>query len=389
MRKRHPLVPKIKIPRAPKVFRGRRTAHGPARIPKRSHMDKQAFSSGRAAIAWLMQGGDTKTPETASAPATKAAVKRAARAITPDKAPKPTMTAAQYIAQLPPALVMRGDGGTASVDDVIKRIRSELDGAVKAGVFPSGTKINTRKGSGSSSIRSEVSVWPGQVLSNEYTEHVMDPSIKWDPDFQRWKKHSDPRLSAELNKALETIEKIAERHNYNKSDSMTDHFNYGYSYDADADPVIDTAKNGIKLEIDAAFRELVAKTTAAAKAVGPACTKSVLGTARIESAYPSNMEQLIRIAERAKGQPVEYDGSRRGWFPKADIKDHETIKLGKSEYIVVSKSASGYSLMGARGGSSSLTRAGNNPDSWGHISHGSPNNITWYRKAADGTFHRL
>jgi hypothetical protein len=75
---------------------------------------------------------------------------------------------------------------------------------------------------------------------------------------------------------------------------------------------------GIKLEADKDFADLMRRGQDAARAVGPAATKSICGNADLRSADASCIEHLIKIADRAKGRPVEYDKRRRGWFPVSE-----------------------------------------------------------------------
>jgi hypothetical protein len=292
------------------------------------------FGSGAAAMAWLTGreskptgrkksaatldreigeylSGSSSTPPTATRPPRAPRAAKAPKS-TPAKTPRATMTSAEFMSSLPPARSRRGNDWVNDVE-LAKIIRNECAAAVTAGALPAGTKVSVRI-LHHKSLSVEIVGWEGAVFSNAYTEHLMDPKgTPW--NSEAWSRESDPRLTEPLNRAVKLIEKIADRHNYNNSDYMTDYFDVGYYLSVDARPVEHAAETGIKRESDKTFRELAARAEVAARAVGPDATKSICGRGGVDSADTWALERLIKIADRAKGRPVEYDKRRRGWFP--------------------------------------------------------------------------
>ena len=366
-------------------------------------MEKRTAASGKEAMGWLLRGEETSTGSEAklereiaqslagSKPASKAPRKPAAvRKARPVATPRGSMTLAQFMSSLPPDLNMRG-ANSASRADVTKQIRANLAAALKAGVIPEGTKLSVTQDT-SKGINVDITAWRGQVLSDAYLEHVMDPSVKWDPPYRggRDDDEKDARLSRDINRTIAAITRIGNRHNFDESDSQSDYFHTGYSLRVGADGAVDAAETGAKLESNKELRALMDKAMVAAKAVGPAATKSICGSADLGRASTHCLEQLIRLAERAGGKPVEYDGRRRGWYPVDPAKSHlGTIKLGKTTYEVVTKEDADISLLGPRGGWSSLVRNQKKPDLWAHVGFGSGNTTVWYRRNADETFTQI
>lgn len=302
-----------------------------------------------------------------------------------------SMTKAQYLAQLRPPLSLLGDDRVSRAD-VTKRIREEIAGAIRAGALPAGTQVSVSQPSGHKSINVRITKWSGPVFTNAYTEHLMDPKgTKWEEpprsaDHLGW----DPRYTDELNRAIVFLEKLRERHNYDRSDSMTDYFDTGYYGDTSAGPVRDAAKMGIEQESNKEFADLLRRGHEAARAVGPKATKSICRTADLSRASQYCLEHLIRVAERAKGRPVEYDASRRGWFPVDESRaSARKLTLGKTTYNIMAATKSDMALAGPRGATSSLVQNQKNPTLWAHVPFSNPNNVTWYRQNEDGTFTRI
>jgi len=367
-------------------------------------MTKQQFSSGHAAMKWLIGGADEPTststksakqlereideeiapriPGTTGKPLPPFPSGRRGASARPARTPKPAsakpakakrggMTLGQYLDSLPPPLVLRGRD-SVTVKKVAEVVRKELAGAVDAGALPEGTKFSVR--SDHNSMRVEITHWMGEVFSKRYLKHLMDPKgTPWDRDVQielRDREHMgsdyasrrfDVSLSSALNKALVAVDKIADRHNYNNSDTQRDHFDVGYYLSVDAQPLEDAAKQGVMAESNQEFRELLRRGEEAAAALGPAATKSICGKS-LQHAGEHCLKHLIRLAERAAGRPVVHD-PRRGWVP-VDRQEIETlanlpaIELGGTAYRVASGSIEKGSatLIGPRGGEAIFIR---------------------------------
>jgi hypothetical protein len=375
------------------------------------------FGSGKEAISYLFGRSEAPPPsgktraqldaeieEALEGPkATKAPKARAPSKPRAKKAAAPArrngnggQTPAQFIAALPPALSLRGPGSVRRAE-IYKTIRAQLAAAIAAGALPGVTKISVT--SDHNSLHVDVSAWTGQVFTNAYLEHLMDPKgTPWEREQQEKYRGDyehrtwDPRLVEPLNRALQTIEKIANRHNYNNSDLMTDYFDVGYYLHVGARPVIDAAEHGIKTESDQAYQKLLADATIAARAVGPAATKAICGSKDLRGADQWCLDRLIKLAESAAGRPVEYSKSGRGWYPVKEVATSgPPIKLGKTEYRVThgSREEGVFQLLGPGGGMSTLIRSSSSkqPALWAHTKYGGGNRgATWYWRDPDGSF---
>ena len=222
------------------------------------------------------------------------------------------MTGAEYLASLPPPLDLQGNDAPSEAM-ILQRIRDEVNGAAKAGAVPAGTKFGVRKRH-YKAFTVEITEWPGAVLSEGYQEHLLDPKgTPWNPRYDR---AFDAMLSPELNDALKLIERIAERHNYtDRTDPYADYSRSGYYMTVTANPVIAAARQGLALESNKEFSKLFERAKVAAKALGPAATKSVCGKKSLERAGDYCLGQLIKLAERAGGRPVKYDKRMGAWLP--------------------------------------------------------------------------
>jgi hypothetical protein len=176
----------------------------------------------------------------------------------------PTLDA--YMASLPPALDL--EKTYVDTATITKRIRAELAAAVTAGVFPAGTRFAVRKDH-HKSIDVDIVAWDGAVLCDAYIDHVMDATTR-DKIFESeatrvlgrhgW-RYGDKRCTVALNQAMVDADRLANRHNYNNSDSMTDYFDVGYYLDVDANTVIGLAEQAIRAESDPALAELTARAS--------------------------------------------------------------------------------------------------------------------------------
>lgn len=272
---------------------------------------------------------------------------------------------ADFIAGLPPPMDTHGGyEGT----QLSKRIRSELAAAVKAGVFPVGTTFSVRKDH-HKSYRVDITEWPtGAVFTEHYVAWRMEQELTGAKDARGnltasykapdqadsgtnlvwrndgWRPVYDVRCTDAVNDAIRDAKSIADRHNYNNSDPMTDYFDVGYYLTVDAGSVVGAAEQGLIAECSPEFAELLRRAQDAANAVGDACTAAVLGRRGFQGACRYRLDELIRIADRANGRPVAYDKRRRGWFPVekqrlgarpgtrtlADVADSRTAELTRA-----------------------------------------------------------
>jgi hypothetical protein len=379
------------------------------------------FESGKSAMAWLLHGEGkpsksareleaeirvetaTRIPGTTGKPMapfpgprtakqTRTSAKRSSTA-------KPGMTKAQFLSSLPPAIDLTG-GKSGKLDDLPKRIREECKLAINAGLLPKGTEISVRKNH-HASYHVQITAWPGQVFNDKYLEHYLDVSTR-DKDFTegdderyshsgRARSRFDNRLTKELNEALVLIDALAERHNYDRSQIETDYFDVGYYMTVDANPVIAAATTGLSLEGDPEYAKLYDQAKLDAKALGPACVKSVCGNKDLRAAGKYCMERLRKIADRAQGRPVFFDKGKHGWYPvdprSAGLPE---LKLGRTTYKIASGDLAndikrGYmSLIGPGGGNTSLIRSVHDTkDRWSHLVG---KKTTWYQRQPDGSF---
>jgi len=240
-----------------------------------------------------------------------------------------------FLSTLPPALTRRG-ADSATVKQVAEAIRRDLKLAAAAGLLPAGAKFSVKLRH-HTAIDVDLVAWTGRVLRPSYEEALMQhlaaqveagrardlniPAAQWDADELRrqlWqvdRRHVEPRLSDEVNDAVNLAEAIADRHNYDDSDAMTDYFNVGYYLDVDARELLASAERGIQLAIDPALRDLVERATAAAARLGAKCVRSVCGAGGVDGASAWELNALLKIDARAAGRPVAYSKFRRAWLP--------------------------------------------------------------------------
>lgn len=205
-------------------------------------------------------------------------------------------------------------------DDVTlaKRMRAELAQAVKVGLLPVDTRHSVRINH-HASLTVEIVAWSGPVFTPGHTEELMDPRVKrvTQPGHIAWDRRGyDERLVDELNEAVSATRAIVDRHNYDRSDSMTDHFDVGYYLTVHASTVISTAESGIRLESEPGFADLLVEARVAAQALGPKVVRSICGR-KIESCSRYSLERLVKIAKNAAGRPLVYDKHRSRWVPES------------------------------------------------------------------------
>lgn len=216
---------------------------------------------------------------------------------------------AEFLATLPPSMDCHGGYDDTKLTALI---RSDLALAVKRGVLPAGTKVSVRKVY-YTSIHVDIVAWSGAVFTDAYVSHHMDPATR-DKDFADGRPTlRDSRLVGALQNALDTIRKIANRHNYDNSRSEVDYFDYGYSLSVTANTVISTATAGLTLESNPEYRALHERARVAATALGTAVVRSVCGRNGINGCWEGALKRLIALHERADGRPVQYDKRRGQW----------------------------------------------------------------------------
>lgn len=213
------------------------------------------------------------------------------------------MNTTEFLASLPAALDLES-GTYIPRTEVVKQIRADLAAAAKAGMFPAGTKFSVRAG-----IRVEIVAWEGAVFSDAWTEHLLEGRTS------SWDRPTIERMAPALRDAVKLAETIADRHNFDHSRIEVDYFHVGYYLTVDARAVEAAAERGIEAERNPALVTLQEQARAAAKALGPKATKSILGRSKIETAGEWSLTHLIKVAARAAGRPVAYDKSRRAWLP--------------------------------------------------------------------------
>lgn len=231
-----------------------------------------------------------------------------------------------FLASLPAAIdLANGDRGVGRAA-LAKTMRSDIARALKQGLLPAGTEVSVRKRDWNS-YTVEIVAWVGSPFIDAYYEHLLDPDgTKWDPAY--W-DHDETLVSIagfrsghkeyvrSLNEALYTLDRIVERHNYNRSQIEVDYFDVGYYMTVCANTVAGMAHAAIELERNPEHADKLARAKIAAETLGKACVKSVCGKRGVDGCSKWDLDRLLRIAERANGQPVAYDKQRRGWFPVA------------------------------------------------------------------------
>lgn len=235
-----------------------------------------------------------------------------------------SVTAAEFLAALPAAINLQSrEGSPLQVPDAIRR---DLKLAVKVGLIPAHAKFSvTRRDY--KSITAELTAWHGQVLSTEYVESYMEHvaakkqphrTFVWEGSRDRrysWESRAvDARVTSEINDVMKLVEQIADRHNYDKSDSMVDHFDTGYYLHVGCGPALETALEGLRAEVDVAFATLTAAAHAAAARLGAKIVKSICGKGGLATAGEWALGRLVDLDKNAKGRPLTFCKQRRRWI---------------------------------------------------------------------------
>lgn len=220
----------------------------------------------------------------------------------------PAMTVSDFLATLAPAINTRATHPRGK--DLAARVRAELKAAVKAGVFPVGTEfsVTLERGGYTTKIRVEFIRWDGAaVFCDDYTAELMDAfTAQRSPD---WRGRSIDRYSAGFVAARRAAEEIADRHNYNNSDVMTDYFDVGYYLSIDPGRVEAAAVAGLRYEADPGYRSLRDRAVEAAATL-PANLVKKWAPDGVEFEGEYALTKLIEWAARAKGRPVVFRGGR-------------------------------------------------------------------------------
>lgn len=231
----------------------------------------------------------------------------------------------EFLADLPAALDLydtRTVEGSRYLGpkDACDQIRKDLKLATVSGVLPAGVKLSIRRND-HNSIYVEIVTWPGQILTTEYELYYRDQIVT--PDSSKsWDRYRDrpfgtrcwnDRCVDALNDAMRFIERVSNRHNFDKSDIQTDYFHVGYYLHVEAHSLVSQAEAGIRLEMDPKLGLEILAAMNAAKRLGPKVTKSVCGRHGVEECGEWARQRLIKLDGIAKGRPMAYDKRARGW----------------------------------------------------------------------------
>ena len=248
----------------------------------------------------------------------------------------------EFLASLGEPITLRGsalkpDGKYWSVDDVRKRLRSELALAVERGAIPAGTKFSVR--GDYNSITVEIVEWSGAVFTSDYQGCVLDwwryQSLDMhgkarefpkgpprDPsDSRDWRgmdfdgRYADGRNVPELNAVIWLVERMANRHNYDNSDIQTDYFDVGFHLNVTATAVQVTSERALRLEADPSFGRKQRLAEIAAETIGPKAAKANGGRLGVENAGEWTIGTLVKLAIKSGGYPLAYDKRARSWRP--------------------------------------------------------------------------
>lgn len=220
---------------------------------------------------------------------------------------------------LKPAIDLEGHSERRK--EAFAQVRAELKQAQKHGIIPAFCKFSVR--TDHNSLNVDLVQWEGRVFSDEYTEHLMASYARSetvsrfrDEDFDCRSGHL-PRLVPKLEDVGTIAAQIANRHNFDRSDSMTDYFHCGYYLDVSTRDVETAAERAIQLECDPDTAKLYSEAVSAINSLHPSCREkicdSVFGRRGFESAGEWGWKSIIKLAERAQGRPMAYCKRSRGW----------------------------------------------------------------------------
>lgn len=233
----------------------------------------------------------------------------------------------EFLTSLPADISLLGD---ATVKDVVLQIRRDIKSAVTCGALPPGIAVSvTRRDYNVVTV--SITAWHGQPLAPAYVEYLMDcyaaereatANGAPKPEHSSFRavttvttRHGDRDsfLSDRVNAALWLLERIANRHNFDKSDIQTDYFHVGYYLHVDARTLHGAAEQWLRLEWDLPYADLYRKATEAANRLGSKVVESIVGKRGFAAAGEWAFARLIKMDEYAKGRPLAYSKRRRGW----------------------------------------------------------------------------
>jgi hypothetical protein len=220
------------------------------------------------------------------------------------------MTIDEFISSLPAALTCTG-AQRSSGAEIATRIRKELAAAVTAGVFPVGTTFSVRSGysTHTMSIDVDFTAWPGEVFSRDYQAELGDAYTE--RRGSRWDGMAVDRYSSEILAASVAAKRIADRHNFDRSDSRTDYSHVGYYLHVETNPVEDAAKTALRTALDPAFADMRARAIAASATLPANLVKSIARDG-IDRADENELSKILRWADRAKDGTIVHS-KRHGW----------------------------------------------------------------------------
>lgn len=228
----------------------------------------------------------------------------------------------EFLAALPAAIELNHRDATPV--QVVDAIRRDLKLAVKVGLIPAHAKFSVRR-EDYKSIYIDLSAWHGQVLTDDYfgacVNHIVVGSSKNGAmpgaelrDGRRTRRQSqDGRVVDAINDVMYLVERLADRHNYDNSDTMTDYYDVGYYLHVSARSVIVLSERGVRQECDPAYRELLTRAGIAARRIGAKATRSICGKGGVENCSDWTLDRLIKLDEHAAGRPLVYDKQRASW----------------------------------------------------------------------------
>lgn len=203
------------------------------------------------------------------------------------------MSVAEFLAALP-APLSRDRAPRASDKELAARIRAECALAVQQGVLLGGTKISVRINH-HASLTVEIVEWHGAVYDAAHVEHLLERALG---KSAAWWNHPTT-LAPELRSALVALERIANRHNYDRSQSEYDHFDVGYYLQVNARKVEAIAEQGIQAEANPAYADLVHRAQLAAATLDPKIVRRACGRSGIAGCGELALQRLIQLANAA------------------------------------------------------------------------------------------
>lgn len=144
-----------------------------------------------------------------------------------------TVALHDVLATLEPALDVQSPKSLTGVTSnmLAVQIREDLKAATKAGLFPKGTRFSVRQNAGMyysarcGSITVSIAAFAAAVYSDDHIACQLDGHRG---TCKVHRTEGSARYSEAFRAALDNAQRIADRHNYNRSDLMSDYFDVGY-----------------------------------------------------------------------------------------------------------------------------------------------------------------